>query len=85
MYFLFGSSYNQNHLNFDDRVDIYINNVENLGELLYQNGVIQDKKSFEEFLKSKKVNKQHFITGRKVSFKKAMSYEEIFDIVYKKE
>ncbi|WAM32130.1 hypothetical protein [Caldicellulosiruptor naganoensis] len=85
MYFLFSANYGGNASDLNDKVDIYIDSVENLSEVLYQNGVIQDKKSFEEFLKLKKLDKRYFTTGKKVSFRKAMTYEEIFNVVYKRE
>jgi len=85
MYFLFSVNYNSNKTRLDDKVDIYISNVDNLSEVLYQNGVIQDKNSFDRFLKLRNTDKYHFEIGKKVTFKKAMTYEEIFETIYKSE
>ncbi|AZT89785.1 hypothetical protein ELD05_03460 [Caldicellulosiruptor changbaiensis] len=82
MYFLFSANYNSNKGNLEDKVDIYINSMDNLSNVLYQNGVIQDKNSFDRFLKFINADKKHFKIGKKVTFKKAMTYEEIFETIY---
>ncbi|ABP66891.1 hypothetical protein Csac_1289 [Caldicellulosiruptor saccharolyticus DSM 8903] len=82
MYFLFIANYNSNKGNLEDKVDIYINSMDNLSDVLYQNGVIQDKSSFDSFLKSVNADKKHLKIGKKVTFKKAMTYEEIFETIY---
>jgi len=81
MYFVMVSSAKGVLPNLNNTVDIYIDSIDNLADVLYQNGVVQDKESFERFLKSKNLT-PNFLAGKKVTFSRAMSYEEIFDTVY---
>lgn len=85
MYFLFTLSYNSDNISLNDRVDIYVDSADNLSDILYQNGIIQDKDSFNVFLKNKSPDKKHFNVGKKITFKKAMTYEEIFKMIYQSE
>ena len=68
-----------------DRVDIYISDsdVNSLIDVLYQNGVIQDKESFRRFLAEHSDIQTHLVNKKRITFKKAMSYEEILDIIMK--
>uniref|UniRef100_A0A7C5V1W2 Uncharacterized protein n=1 Tax=Caldicellulosiruptor owensensis TaxID=55205 RepID=A0A7C5V1W2_9FIRM len=81
MYFATISSAKDALSNLNNTVDIYIDSIDNLSDVLYKNGVIQDKESFERFLKSKNLTSD-FLIGKKVTFSRAMSYEDIFDTVY---
>ncbi|WP_174254506.1 hypothetical protein [Caldicellulosiruptor owensensis] len=81
MYFATISSAKDVLSNLNNTVEIYINSIDNLTDVLYKNGVVQDKDSFEKFLKQKKLSSGHLV-GKKVTFLKAMSYEEIFNAVY---
>ncbi|WP_232841834.1 hypothetical protein [Caldicellulosiruptor acetigenus] len=63
-------------------MDIYIDSIDNLADVLYQNGVVQDRESFKRFLKNKNLVSDFWV-GKKVTFSRAMSYEEIFEAVYK--
>lgn len=85
MYFLFTANYSSNKGNLDNKVDIYINSIDNLSDVLYQNGIVQDKNSFDRFLKLRNTDKKHFKIGKKVTFKKAMTYEEILETIYQSE
>lgn len=82
MYFVTISSAKDVLPNFNDTVDIYIDSTNNLADVLYQNGVVQDRESFENFLKNKNLASDFWV-GKKVTFSRAMSYEEIFEAVYK--
>lgn len=82
MYFVIISNANGVLPNLNNTVDIYIDNIDNIAEVLYQNGVVQDKESFERFLKSKNVN-SNLLVGKRITFSRAMTYEEIFEAVYK--
>ncbi|WPX10157.1 hypothetical protein [Anaerocellum danielii] len=82
MYFVMVSSAKGVFPNLNQTVDIYIDSIDNLADVLYQNGIVQDKESFERFLKNKNLV-SNFWVGKKITFSKAMSYEEIFEAVYK--
>ncbi|WP_207182705.1 MltG/YceG/YrrL family protein [Anaerocellum diazotrophicum] len=81
MYFITISNAKEVLPNLNSTVDIYIDNIENIADVLYRNGVIQDKESFERFLKSKNLN-SNLLVGRRIQFLRAMTYEEIFEAVY---
>ncbi|ACM61215.1 hypothetical protein B0S90_2465 [Caldicellulosiruptor bescii] len=82
MYFVTISNAKEVLPNLNNTVDIYIDNIDNIADVLYQNGVVQDKESFERFIKSKNVN-SNLLVGQRITFSKAMTYEEIFEAVYK--
>ncbi|ADQ45395.1 hypothetical protein Calkro_0495 [Caldicellulosiruptor kronotskyensis 2002] len=82
MYFVTISKAKEVLPNLNNTVDIYIDNIDNIADVLYQNGVVQDKESFERFIKSKNVN-SNLLVGQRITFSKAMTYEEIFEAVYK--
>ncbi len=82
MYFVTISSAKDVLPNLNSTVDIYIDSTNNLADVLYQNGVVQDRESFERFLKNKNLA-SNFWVSKKVTFSRAMSYEEIFEVVYK--
>lgn len=82
MYFVTISSAKDVLPNLNNTVDIYIDSTNNLADVLYQNGVVQDRESFENFLKNKNLVSDFWV-GKKVTFSRAMSYEEIFEAVYK--
>lgn len=82
MYFVTISSAKDVLPNLNNTVDIYIDSTNNLADVLYQNGVVQDRESFESFLKNKNLA-SNFWVSKKVTFSRAMSYEEIFEAVYK--
>ncbi|AEM74496.1 hypothetical protein [Caldicellulosiruptor acetigenus] len=82
MYFVTISSAKDVLPNINNTVDIYIDSIDNLADVLYQNGVVQDRESFKRFLKNKNLVSDFWV-GKKVTFSRAMSYEEIFEAVYK--
>lgn len=83
LYVVYSLNQEHNQMDIQDRVDIYITDLNSLIDTLYQRGVIQDKESFLEFLKDHGNIQAGLKKGARVTFKKAMTYDQIFEAIYK--